>query len=65
MLATGFASMDTVGAGQPDLTGLTPVFRPLDLAYVWALSIGLSVAAGLYPAWKASNLPPIVALKRE
>ena len=44
---------------------LTPYYSWSDLARVWALSLGLSVAAGLYPAWKASKLSPIVALRRE
>lgn len=44
---------------------LTPYYSWIDLARIWALSLGLSVAAGLYPAWKASKLSPIVALRRE
>ncbi|HZB79912.1 MAG TPA: ABC transporter permease [Nitrososphaera sp.] len=44
---------------------LTPYYSWNDLARVWALSLGLSIAAGLYPAWIASKLSPIVALRRE
>jgi len=44
---------------------VTPQYLWSDLARVWAISLGLSVAAGLYPAWKASKLSPIVALRRE
>ncbi len=44
---------------------LTPRYLWSDLARVWVISLGLSVAAGLYPAWKASKLSPIVALRRE
>jgi putative ABC transport system permease protein len=35
------------------------------LIKVWLLSLGLSVIAGMYPAWKASKLSPLVALRRE
>jgi putative ABC transport system permease protein len=45
--------------------GVTPYYPPIDLIRVWFLSIGLSVTAGLYPAWKAARLSPISALRRE
>jgi putative ABC transport system permease protein len=44
---------------------LTPYYSCIDLARVWVLSLGLSIAAALYPAWKASKLLPIVVLRRE
>ena len=48
--------------GPPNIS---PVFLPSDLATVWGISVGLSLIAGIYPAWKASRLSPIVALRRE
>ncbi len=49
----------------PSSSEVTPSYPLSDLGRVWAISLGLSVAAGLYPAWKASKLSPIVALRRE
>jgi putative ABC transport system permease protein len=59
VLIAGFASQD------PASQNLTPVYLPGDMAQVWGLSVGLSVLAGLYPAWRASRTAPIVALRRE
>lgn len=59
VLIAGFAAQD------PSSQNLTPVFLPQDMAQVWGLSVGLSVLAGIYPAWRASRTAPIVALRRE
>jgi putative ABC transport system permease protein len=48
-------------AAQPHIT---PVFPASDLFTVWLLSFIISLIAGLYPAWKASRLSPILALRR-
>jgi putative ABC transport system permease protein len=52
------------GGGGPSVH-IPPIFVPLDLIKVWLLSLMLSVIAGMYPAWKASKLSPMVALRRE
>lgn len=44
---------------------ITPIFLGTDLAKIWLLSVFLSVSAGIFPAWKASRLSPMVALRRE
>jgi putative ABC transport system permease protein len=59
VLIAGFASQD------PASQSLTPVFLAQDMGTVWGLSVGLAVLAGMYPAWRASRTPPIVALRRE
>lgn len=44
---------------------IIPSFLAADLAQVFLLACALSVIAGLYPAWRASTLSPIMALKKE
>ncbi|HXX96329.1 MAG TPA: FtsX-like permease family protein, partial [Candidatus Bathyarchaeia archaeon] len=41
-----------------------PIFVPSDLLRVWSLSLLLSIAAGIMPAWKASRLSPLEALRK-
>ncbi|WP_428324619.1 ABC transporter permease [Nitrosopumilus sp.] len=42
-----------------------PIFHFVDTLQVWILSVVLSISAGILPAWKASTLSPLVALRRE
>lgn len=49
--------------GEP--THIPPIFLLEDLVKVWVLSLTLSIMAGVYPAWKASRLSPLVALRRD
>jgi putative ABC transport system permease protein len=41
----------------------TPVFLAEDMFRVWIISVGLSMIAGFYPAWKASRYLPVDALR--
>ena len=50
------------GVGAP--AHADPIFVPSDLLRVWSLSLLLSIAAGIMPAWKASRLSPLEALRR-
>jgi putative ABC transport system permease protein len=50
------------GGGAP--AHADPIFVPSDLLRVWSLSLLLSIAAGIVPAWKASRLSPLEALRR-
>jgi putative ABC transport system permease protein len=54
--------MPGAGAGS---SHVTPIFLPIDMIKVWILSVVLSIGAGILPAWKASRLSPMVALRRE
>jgi putative ABC transport system permease protein len=58
-----FTTTTPTGGGPP--IHIPPIFAPMDLLKVWLLSLILSVLAGMYPAWKASKLSPMVALRRE
>ena len=51
------------GAGSTPVH-IDPIFIPSDLLHVWVLSLLLSLAAGVMPAWKASRLSPLEALRR-
>ena len=58
------ATTTSVAGGGPP-THIPPIFDLADLIKVWLLSLTLSVVAGIFPAWKASRLSPMVALRRE
>jgi putative ABC transport system permease protein len=61
-LLSGLTPSNVPGAGSATIP---PIFLPMDLIRVWLLSVTLAIAAGIFPAWKASKLSPIVALRRE
>jgi putative ABC transport system permease protein len=44
---------------------LTPVLTPTVFAGALAFGIGVSVIFALYPAWRASKLKPVEALRYE
>jgi len=44
---------------------ISPVFSPLNLTSTWVICVVLSMIAGFYPAWRASRLDPVVALRTE
>jgi putative ABC transport system permease protein len=72
-VAGAYALSSSGGAARPGFGGgggggprvpIPPIFTGGDILEVWLLSVALSVIAGLYPAWKASGLSPVLALKR-
>ncbi|MDQ1280492.1 MAG: transporter permease [Thermoproteota archaeon] len=44
---------------------IIPWFSPTTLFTTWLLCVGLSMISGFYPAWRASRLDPVVALRQE
>ena len=60
-----------MGGGPPGQTSstssttFTPVFTPEQIAFSLLFPIGIAVLAGLYPAWRASRMNAVVALKYE
>ena len=62
-IMTGFAP-GIAGGGGAGATHISPIFLPDDILNVWILSVALSLAAGIFPAWKASRLSPLEALRR-
>jgi putative ABC transport system permease protein len=58
-------SSSAAGGGQGGApANVSPIFFPNDLLHVWFLSLLLSLGAGIMPAWKASRLSPLEALRR-
>jgi putative ABC transport system permease protein len=48
-----------------DESSTTPIYLAQDMAGVWAISVSLSILAGLFPAWKASRYLPVEALRSQ
>lgn len=59
----GFMMNELVSGGGG--WGMTPIFEPHIFVFTWVLSVVLSMAAGFYPAWRAAELDPVVALRKE
>jgi putative ABC transport system permease protein len=58
----GHVLIQQFAENRPDLI---PVFLATDLLAVWILTVCLALLAGLYPAWRAARIPPMMALRRD
>lgn len=65
LLTTGLPSFRMGPVGRPGTGGFSPVITPELMTFSLLFPIGISVVAGLYPAWRASRLNIVLALKYE
>jgi putative ABC transport system permease protein len=50
---------------QTGVAGIQPIFHLLELFEIWFIALMLSIISGIYPAWRASKLSPLEALRKE
>jgi len=69
-LAKGMFRPSTMGILQPARSftlsgGIVPIFSPTSLLSTWLICLVLSMISGFYPAWRASRMDLVVALRHE
>jgi putative ABC transport system permease protein len=62
-IGLGFVMNELVSGGGG--WNMTPIFEPHLFVFTWVLAVALSMASGFYPAWRAAELDPVVALRKE
>ena len=63
--SSGFASSSSGFRPSSSSVSFSPVITVQTLLLAFTIAILISVAAGAYPAWKASKVDPIIALRSE
>jgi putative ABC transport system permease protein len=59
----GLAYLLSVSGASGGGAYIAPIFLPNELVQVWLLSLTVTILAGLFPAWKASRLSPLIAMR--
>ena len=61
----GFFMNELVNRGGSGEWTIVPIFEPHIFVFTWVIAVALSMASGFYPAWRAAELDPVVALRKE
>ena len=63
-IGLGYIMNELVTRGG-DNWNLRPIFEPHIFVFTWVLAVTLSIVSGFYPAWRAAELDPVVALRKD
>jgi putative ABC transport system permease protein len=61
----GYFMNELVNRGGSGEWTIVPIFEPHIFVFTWVIAVALSMASGFYPAWRAAELDPVVALRKE
>ena len=61
---SGFSGGSGASSSSSSSLSFNPVFRPSTIIYALVIAIIVSLVAGVYPAWRASKMEPIDALRQ-